>query len=116
MNDVEWGKEAAAATDGLKCNFNMILCAVRGEIPGQNGGVATIVERKLYFPKTTVGVWIKKHLTTAHIKYKTIDKIVSSEPSQYKVDTLSTCLQRYWSRRMKLFKNLLPPTFINTLR
>ena len=48
--------------------------------------MATVIRRKLYFPKTTLGVWIKKHLTTAHIKYKTIDKIVSSEPSQYKID------------------------------
>ena len=28
MNDVEWGKEAAAATNGFKCNFNMILCGM----------------------------------------------------------------------------------------
>ena len=70
----------------MKCNFNVVLGAIQGSIPGQNGGQAVAVERKLYFPKATVAKWINKHLTTAHIKYKTVDKIVSSEPSQYKVD------------------------------
>ena len=37
MSEVEWGKEAAAASDGFKCNINMILCDIHAEIPRQDG-------------------------------------------------------------------------------
>ena len=67
MKDVEWGKEASAITDGLKGNFNIVLCAIEGEIPSTTGGAPTAVTRKLFFPKAKVGEWIKKHLTTFKI-------------------------------------------------
>ena len=36
MNEVEWGKEAAAASDGFKCNINMVLYGVGAKIPGED--------------------------------------------------------------------------------
>ena len=36
MNEVEWGKEAAAASDGFKWNINMVLYGVGAKIPGED--------------------------------------------------------------------------------
>ena len=67
-----------------------------GRIPGISGAEAVTLDGKLYFPKTTLGEWVKEYLTTAHIKYKTTDKIVASEPSHIKwIITLNTYQKRY---------------------
>lgn len=86
MNEVEWGKETSTTAEMFKCNINMVLCKVSPRIPGISGAEAVTLDGKLYFPKTTLGEWVKEYLTTAHIKYKTTDKIVASEPSTYKMD------------------------------
>ena len=82
MKEVEWGKDNVAAVDGFKCNTTIVLCEVKASVPGRNGDEEQAIAGKLYFPKKTLGGWIKDYLTTAHIKYKATDKIVTSEPSQ----------------------------------
>ena len=37
MNGVEWGKEAVAAADGVKCNANNVLCNVGDKILATGG-------------------------------------------------------------------------------
>ena len=70
MNEVEWGKNIVAAVNGFKCNASIVLCEIKASIPGRNGCEAQAISGKIYFPKKTLGGWIKDYLTTAHIKYK----------------------------------------------
>ena len=86
MNGVEWGKDAVAAKDGVKCNANIVLCNVGAKIPATGTAEAVNIAPKLQFPKKAFAEWGKDYLTSVHIKYKATDKIVASEPSQYKID------------------------------
>ena len=51
MNGVEWGREAIAATDGVKCNANIVLCSAGAKIPATGATEAVVIAPKLQFPK-----------------------------------------------------------------
>ena len=86
MNGVEWGRDPVAAKDGVKCKANIVLCSVGAKIPQTSTAAAVTINPKLQFPKQALAKWVKEYLTSVHIKYKGCDKIVVSEPSQYKID------------------------------
>ena len=86
MNGVEWGRDPIAAKDGVKCNANIVLCSVGAKIPKTSTAPAVNIVPKLQLPKKALAEWGKDFLTSVHIKYKATDKIVMSEPSQYKID------------------------------
>ena len=51
MNGVEWGREAIVATDGVKCNANIVLCSVGAKIPATGTTEAVVIAPNLQFPK-----------------------------------------------------------------
>ena len=62
------------------------MCSIGAKIPATVTTEAVVIALKLQFPKKALAEWGKDYLTSVHIKYKATDKIIASEPSQYKVD------------------------------
>ena len=67
-------------TGGRKSRQTLTVSSVTstGSVPDTTGAnvVPTAVAKKIFFPKTKMGEWIQKNLTTSCNKYKNVDKIV----------------------------------------
>ena len=70
------------------------MCNVGAKIPATGTTDAVVIAPKLQFPQKALAEWGKDYLTSVHIKYKATDKIVASEPSQYKIDRYFEFLPR----------------------
>ena len=84
---VEWAKENAPTSNGIRCNANITLAMVGAKIPASGSRAVKEVDPVLIYPYDALAEWGNKFLTSSLVKYKGGNKVLISEPSKMKIDT-----------------------------
>ena len=83
---VEWARENAPTSNGIRCNANIVLAMVGARIPASGSREVKDVDPRLIYPHESLAEWGNEFLTSSLVKYKGGDKVLISEPSKMRID------------------------------